>query len=327
MSRSILLNILVLSAALSAPAYAGTVPDQAVKYADDGYFRKALAIVEPLAKANPQDAELQFRYGQALASTGKTDDGITALKAAIALDPKNGVYHRVLGEAYEANFQKVSMFSMFGFAKSLLAEFQAAVQLAPSDVQSHVDLANFYLMAPSVMGGSVDKAHAEEDALAKLDKIQELQVRANEAGNKDDTGTGEALLKQAIVLDKTSGSLMALGLFYTDAKRYPDAYQAFRDAEAKDPKAYGAWYQLGRASGFAKANYDEGIDSLKHYLALTDLPDTLYSPAWAHFRLGNLYEYQGHTGLARAEYQSASTLNEGDEDLTSKLKKAQSRVE
>lgn len=109
-------------------------------------------------------------------------------------------------------------------------------------------------------------------------------------------------------------------------KRYDGALQAFRDAEAKDPKAYVAWYQVGRTAGLAKSGYDEGIDSLKRYIAFTDRPDSIPSGAWAHFRLGNLYEYQGHKDLAGEEYRAATDLNtDGDPDLASKLKDAQSR--
>lgn len=327
MSRSILLNILTLSVVLSAPVYAGTVPDEAVKDAEAGYFHKALPLIEPLVKDHAQDAEVQFRYGQALAGIGKLDDGIAALKVAITLDPKNGVYHRVLGETYELKAeQATSPFGMFGLAKSIPVEFQAAVQLAPSDLPSHVDLANFYIMAPGMMGGSYSKAHAEEDLIDKLDETQGLRVRANEAANKDDIAAAETLLKQAVAKDKTADSLVALGLMYTDAKRYEDAFKAFHDAMAKDPKAYGAWYQVGRVAGFAETNYDEGIESLKHYLTFSDLPDTLYSAGWAHFRLGNLYEYQGHKDLARTEYQAASDQNEGDANLKSKIEKALSRL-
>ena len=327
-SRAMTFSFLALGIAFSAAVHASTVPDEAVKDAEAGYFHKALPLIEPLVKDHPEDAEVQFRYGQALAGIGRVEEGVTALKAAIALDPKNGVYHRVLGETYEANFQQVSMFKMFGFAKSLQAEFQSAVQLAPSDVQSHVDLANFYINAPNIFGGSLDKAHAEEDVIGKLDKVAELQVRANEAGEKDDIASGEALLKQAIALDKTSASRIALGLFYAGVKRYDDALQAFRDAEAADPKAYEAWYQIGRVAGFTDAShYAEGIESFKHYLAIDDLPDTVPSMAWAHYRLGNIYEHQGHKDLARTEYQAAAGLEGNDQQLASELKKATSRLD
>ena len=329
MSRTMILNVFALSAAVSVPAHAGIVPDQAVKDVEAGYCHRALSQIQPLLADHAQDAELQFRYGQALTCINKADEAVAALKTAISLDPKNGVYHRALGEAYGAKAQQgiasgsTGIFGMMGLMKSARAEFESATQFAPADVQAHVDLAMYYIMVPGLLGGSYSKAHAEEDIIDKLDPIQGLQVRANEAGNKDDVAVGAALLKQAAAGDKTSGSLVALGLLYAGGKQYDAAFQAFRDATAKDSKAYMAWYQIGKTAGLAKMNYDEGIEALKHYIAIGDeLPDTLPSTAFAHFRLGNLYADQGHADLARAEYATATKLNDGDDDLDAKLKKA-----
>ncbi len=120
---------------------------------------------------------------------------------------------------------------------------------------------------------------------------------------------------------------MKLGLFFTEAKRYDEAFKTFREVKTRDQKAYSAWYQIGRVAGFSKTNYEEGIESLKHYIAFDDLPDNVFSLAWAHFRLGNIYEHQGNADLARAEYQLANTLNDGNKDLKSKLDKAISNLE
>jgi tetratricopeptide (TPR) repeat protein len=329
MLRPMALSLLALSA---APAFAGSVPDEALQDAAAGYFRKALVIVEPLAKSHPQDAELQYRYGEALLGMRKADDAIAALKAAVALDPNNGIYHGALGEAYGLAAQQgftskdTGMFKMMGLANSMSKELETAVQLAPTDLEAHMGLAEYYINAPGFFGGSFRKAHVEEDAIAKLDKVAELKVRAEDAAKQDDVAAGESLYKQAIALDKTSGSLMSLGIFYTGAKRYDDAIKTFHDTEAKDPKAYGAWYQIGKAAGLGKSHYDDGIDSLKHYLSVEDLPDNVPTPAWAHYRLGGIYEQQGHADLARAEYETATRLNDGDGDLASKLKDAQSRI-
>lgn len=319
--------------AFSLTAAAGTVPDQAVKDADGGYFHKELAEILPLLKDHGQDPEVQFRYGQALLGIGKADAAITALKAAVSSDPKNGVYHRLLGEAYGLQAQQAmadgskGMFGMLGLMKSARAEFESAATLAPADVQAHVDLASYYIMVPGIMGGSYSKAHDQEVLIDKLDAVQGLQVRASEAGNKDDTAAAEALLKQAVTEDKTADSLVQLGIFYSDAKRYDDALKTFRDAEAKDPKTYGAWYQAGKTAGIAKAHYDEGVESLKHYLSFADLPDTMPSVAWAHYRLGKLYAAEGQAEQAKTEYQTAANLNtDSDPDLVSKLTEAESNA-
>jgi len=330
MPRLIVLSLLALAA---VPAFAGSVPDEALKDAEAGYFHKALLIVEPLAKSHPQDAEIQYRYGQALAGLGKTDDAITALKLAVSLDPNNGVYHRALGDAYGLKAQQgfssgsEGMFGMMGLMKDAKAEWLSALELAPADVDAHVSLSMYYIMVPGLMGGSYSKAHDLEAELDKLDPVQALQVRANEAGNKKDVDDGVKFLQQAIEKDPTSGSRIALGLFYAGAKRYDDAFKTFRDTAEKDPKAYMAWYQTGKTAGLAKSNYDEGIASLKRYLTFTDLPDTLPTPAWAHYRLGNIYEAQGRKDDARAEYVLAGSLNErADPDLASKLKDGLARL-
>jgi tetratricopeptide (TPR) repeat protein len=305
---------------LAAEAPAATVPDGIHKQIQDGYCRRALDQLQPLMAAHAKEAEYQFQYGQALLGVNRLDDALTAMKAAVALAPDDGIYHRGLGDVYGAQTFQASMFSMYGLAKSTLSEYQAAVRLAPGDVASHVDLAMYYIMAPGIAGGSLDKAHIEESALDKLDPVQALQVRAAEATQGKDAKAAEALYKQAVAADKTTGSLVALGLFYTDAKRYPEAMQVFRDATTQDAQSWLAWYQIGRVAGFARTDYAEGQAALQRYLA-ADLPDNVPTLAWAHFRLGNLYETQGQATQARAEYRAADQLKAGDKLLAGELGK------
>ncbi|MFI4968071.1 MAG: tetratricopeptide repeat protein [Gammaproteobacteria bacterium] len=312
----------MLLAAVQCAHAAGSVPDSVLKDIHDGYFHRALAALQPQAATHAQDAEFQYQLGTALLGTHSPDAALAAFKAAIAIAPNDGRYHRGLGEAYCDQAEKASMFKAFGLAKSCLAGFQDAVKLAPDDVDSRVSLADYYMDAPGIAGGSMDKAHAEEAALDKLDKLQALQVRAQEADQAKDYATAETLLNQAVAMDKTSDSLMALGLLYTGAKRYPDALQAFSDATTKYPDAYLSWYQTGRVTGFARSGYEAGVAALKRYLAVDELPDTLPAKAWAHFRLGNLYEYQGQKDLARAEYQAADSLHGDDDDLHKQVSKA-----
>jgi tetratricopeptide (TPR) repeat protein len=219
------------------------------------------------------------------------------------------------------------MFAMMGFMKSAKAEWESAAQLAPEDVESHASLAMYYIMVPGLMGGSYSKAHDQEAIIEKLDPIQALQVRATEAGHKDDEDEAVDYLKQAVAQDKTSKSLMALGMFYAGAKRYDEAFKTFHEVVAKDPGDHSAWYQIGKTAGLAKADYEEGIASLKQYLALTDLPDTQPSLAWAHYRLGNIYEAQGNKDQAKAEYATAGSSNErADPDLAAKVKDSLARL-
>lgn len=326
---------MLFSASLPVAAMGGGLPAQVAKDIDAGYCRRALAQIQPLLAAHTQDADAQFQYGRALTCLGKADDAIATLKDAVALQPNNGVFHRGLGEAYGLKAQQgladgaTGMLGAMSLMKSARQEFETAAQRTPTDVDAHVDLAMYYIMVPGIMGGSYSKAHDEEAVIEKLDPIQGLQVRANEAGNKDDVATGATLLQQAVARDKTAGSLIALGLFYAEAKQYDDAFKAFHAAQAKDPKAYMAWYQIGKLAGLAKKDYPEGTEALQQYIAFGDsLPDNLPSLGFAHFRLGNIYEDQGLIAQAKDEYAAASALNAAvsDPQLAAKLKDAETRL-
>lgn len=322
------LIVLTVSLGAVARAFAGTVPDSVVQDLDQGYGHRALPVLEPLVKDHPQDAEVQYRYGEALLSTGKADDALAALKTAVSLDPKNGVYHRGLGEAYGLKAQQASLFSMFGLAKSALAQFQAAVQLAPDDVDCHADLASYYIQAPGIAGGDLDKAHVEEAAIAKLDAVRGLEVQASEAQETKQYDKTEALLKQALPLDKKTDSEIALGLFYVDRKRFSEAMDAFAAAAAKGGDNPTPDYWIGRAAGLGLLRYPEGIKALKEYLAQPDLPDYAPSFAWGHLRLGDLYALSGDKDSARDEYAAAEKLAKSDDErFADELKKSRQALD
>src|SRR5579871_981396 len=311
-------TLLLMSCSLQLSCLAAeqpaTVPDAVLKANHDGYYHHALDQLQPLMPAHAKDAEYQFQYGEALLGVNRLDDALAAMKAAVALAPDDGIYHRGLGDVYGAQTFQANVFSMYGLAKSTLSEYQAAVRLAPGDAESHVDLAMYYIMAPGIAGGSLDKAHTEEAALDKLDPVQALQMRAQEAGQGKDAKTAESFYRQAVAADKTTGSLVALGLYFVDAARYPEALQVFRDVIARDATSWLAWYQIGKVAGLNHTGYAEGVAALQRYLG-ADLPDNLPSPAWGHFRLGNLYDAQGDASQARAEYREADRLKGGDKTL------------
>lgn len=321
-----LLCLLLLPAAAYA---AGAVPDAVAKDVDAGYYRRALAPLQALVKEHPQDAEVQFRYGEVLLGMDKTDDALDAMKQAVALAPKDGIYHRGLGEVYGTEAEDASIFSALGLAKSSLAEFQAAAQLAPDDLDVHADLAAYYKQAPGIAGGDADKARAEEAVLGKLDPVRGLQQQAADAEYDKAYDQAETWLKQAAAQDAKGGSYAQLGQLYMDRKRYADALDAFSAAAAKSPADPTPWYWLGRASELGQLRYEEGIAALTHYLGTPDHPDASPSFAWAHLRLADLYLLSGNADLARSEYaaaQAAADSEDKDKQLSHELRAFGSRL-
>lgn len=310
----------------SSFAFSAVIPNEAVALAERGLFRKTLVLIEPIAERYPGNSDLLCFHGYALVQTGEIDKGISMIKQAISMNDRHGIYHRLLGEAYGIQAKKSvslsGMFTIYSAMTSAHAEFLAAVQYSPEDVKSRILLATFYIIAPGILGGSFDKAEKEIEVIKRYDMVQAILLQSTIAKMKNDYQSCESLLLAAATKDTTEKSFVELGIYYTEMKRYDEAFNVLRTAKNKFPHAVRAWYQIGRLAGMTKTNEEEGIRCLLQYINFEDLPDNIYSRSWAHFRLGNIYENKGWKNKAFSEYQTAQGLNSVDDELSSKITKA-----
>ena len=127
-------------------------------------FVAALAAVTALAclrtasaaDLTPEAAKWIFALGRAAAieagqtsgdaAKAKRKDALTRLEHAVAMQPGNADYQFWLGSA----------------------SFEKAIALDPGHVAAHVGLSQFYLGAPGIAGGSVEKAKAQGNALLAI---------------------------------------------------------------------------------------------------------------------------------------------------------------
>lgn len=309
---------------------AASTPDEIRLLADAGHYRRALALIEPLAKAHPEDLELQFHWGEALLGSDRPEDAIDVLSRAVKKAPNNGLYRRVLGEAYRDQARRLfdSGASVFGIMRmmnvmrSARDQFEAAVRLDPQDLKAQVNLASFHIMAPAMIGGSLETAHAILAEIDRLDPVRGLRVRAMEAEHQGDVARAESLLLEAVELDAGIDSRMALGILLANAKRYEEAMTLFSTLAAGTDRPYLAWYQSGRTADLSQAHTEEGMAMLERYLAVEDLPDTAPSKGWAHYRLGNIQARSGDGELARTQYAAAGHYVKHEPALRQKLKES-----
>lgn len=306
---------------------ASTLPIEAARLANAGLFSRALPLIEPLAKTNPDDIELQFHLGEALLGSGRVDEAVAVLARVAQAAPDHGRYRRVLGEAYRDQAQQrfdrgASVFAMvriMGVMRSARTEFEAAVRLEPQDLKALVNLATFHIVAPGVVGGDRDTAHALQARIDQIDPVQGLRVRAQEAEQNKNPARAEALLREAVARDDGVESCLALGLLLANEKRFEEAITVFEEIGAGDDQPYLGWYQLGRVADMSQTNVEHGIAMLQRYLAIDDLPDAAPSKGWAHYRLGNLHALRGHRDLAQAQYRAAQRYTSTEPALQARI--------
>ena len=82
-------------------------------YRLQGDPEKALSILEPLAKAHPDSADLLHELGLALGATGRGEEAIEVLRRALRLNPRHGGAWRSLGDQLHAAGEEAASLDAF----------------------------------------------------------------------------------------------------------------------------------------------------------------------------------------------------------------------
>jgi tetratricopeptide (TPR) repeat protein len=188
-------------------------------------------------------------------------------------------------------------------------QFESAVALDPDNVEARLDLVQYYLVAPGLMGGSRDKAKAQVAEIAKRSAFKGHLAAAGVAEDAHDFGGAEREYRSAIAdfPDSAAVAAYALGLMYQRAKQYDSAFATFEQLARDHPEATNALYALGRLGALTGQRLDRAEEALKLYLA-QPLREGNPPPASAHYRLGTVYERTGRKELARQEYEASLKL-------------------
>ncbi|HXJ93489.1 MAG TPA: hypothetical protein VMT20_11475 [Terriglobia bacterium] len=210
-----------------------------------GHWKRARAQVEPLYKANPNDAELSYLMSQIDGAFGDLAGARDLAEKSVALKSGESRYHRQLADVDGETAQTASLFAKGGWAKKFKAEADTAAALDPRNLDARFDLLEYYLQAPRLMGGGKDKAVAMAEEIARIDSAQGYLAQARLAQDRKDAVAQESwLLKAAAANSNDHDILMAVANFYLKPPQpnFPQAEKYARRAVAADP---------GRADGYA----------------------------------------------------------------------------
>lgn len=320
MRYSLLLLFLLLPIGLFAQS--STISDEAMAAFEAKEWDRAEALFKARMSANEKDAASAIYLGRIYIDQEKGKDAIKILEKAVELTPDDAEAHYWLSQAYFNHIASVGFMRKASLASKGKASAEQSLELDPAHVGSRISLIQYYLQAPRIAGGSVDKAKENAEALKthnlRMGRIQMASIHLNQ----EDIDAAEQEYKALVQeFPEDPDVLYTIGMYYQQRKHYDEAFRIFRQATSiADERALKSFYQVGRTAVLAEDRLEEGIEAYTYYLA-QEIPEGLPSHASASWRLGMLYELTSQEEAAIAAYRSALNTEPDHEQAREALKR------
>ena len=270
------------------------------------------------------EAKAAFDRGREAHNAAKRDEAVSFFERAVALEPTSSLYYMWLGHAYTRQLSSASFLRKPFIGRRCGEAYNMAVKLDPKSIDAAESRLDFFLEAPGIVGGGVDKARAEAARLTTLDAYRGGMATAKIAEHEKQLPEAERLYRSLMTEypDRTAAA-DALVTMLQNAKRFDEAFKIVDDRLARLPDETVSLYSLGRLAAISGQHLARGEVALRRFLTLTPADPVRHSNA--HYRLGMVKEKMGDANGAATEYQAAIALYPRHEPAAAALKKIQAR--
>ena len=285
-----------------------------------GQAADAQRSFEAAARADPKSAAAANYVGRALIAQGKWDDALPWMEKAVALEDTSAAYHLWLGRALGQKAAQANIISKGMLAPKVREQFERAVALDPELLDAREDLLSFYIRAPAIMGGGIDKAMVQAGEIKKRHALRGHSAFATIYASEKKPEKVEAEWLAAIRdLPAAPEPRYLLGLHYQGQKRWEDALRLFEEATPLEKDRSTSLYQIGRNAVLSGLHLDRGAEALQKFLAQPERKGEA-PHAWAHYRLGQIRLKQGKKDVARQEFETTQRLDPKHPEVAKALK-------
>lgn len=233
------------------------------------------AAIRLLSNLPVKDASVNELLGQCYLMSGDYKKATDYLETAAAAETGNSVYSLWLGRAYGHRAETSFVLGAMGWANKSRAALEKAVELDPNNWEAIDDLFDFYVQAPSIVGGGLDRAEKLAARIATRDPAEAAYDRARIAEARKDYAAAERYLKQAADLAPHQPSrYVALAKFCAQHGRFEESDKFFDEARKVGPDVPRVYFAEASTYIQSKRNVDTAKVLLKRYLSASNLtPD------------------------------------------------------
>ncbi len=276
-------------------------------FARQGKADAAIAQARGVLTASPHNADAHNLLCLLFRSIDRFDEAVHECEAARDLNPGNSTVTLELARTYGAKADHAGALTGMRMVGRIRDNFEKAAQLDPKNVDALSDLGEFYVEAPGIVGGGLDKARSVEIQLRALSPERAHRLAGMIASKAGDTQSADTEFAAAINLTHSPESYVDLAV---DKRKHKDwtaaeanAVLAIQKDTAHGPDTIDAaqvLIDIHRSGNIAE-------QGLRAYLTHEQV-SAVVSGARVHTMLGELLQARGDTAGARDQLHQALAL-------------------
>ncbi|HLI84104.1 MAG TPA: tetratricopeptide repeat protein [Bryobacteraceae bacterium] len=261
-----------LAAVMAVAALWGSAADleQARKFYDHTEYQKSIDLLKPIPQ---KDAAAYALLGQAYFMSGDYKQAAGALERAVAAEPRNADYVLWLARTYGRRAEMANPLSALGQASKARQYFENAVELNPRHIDALNDLLDFYLQAPGIAGGGMEKAERVVGMIGRVDAAEGQWAQAKLDEKRKEWNSAEQHLRRSVELGPQPGRFVALARLLAKRGRYEESDRELARAQQMAPSSPRLLYDRAEVYIDSNRNLGEAKSLLERYLACDITPD------------------------------------------------------
>ncbi len=273
-----------------------------------GHVGDAKKIFESVVKADENNAEAHYQLGLVLLRRDfrDEDEAVDQMEHAVELAPNNPDFQYGYAASLGMKAQNAGVIKQALLAPKIKRAFLRTIELNPRHLQAHLGLAQYYLRAPTIMGGDTEKGWQEVEEAIKLDPYTGRMTKVRLLQNDKKIAEAEQELKVLVSeMPKDWRVWKSVGYFYFQQQQNAEALNAMNRFVALRPDTADSYKSLAEVQ-IQAGDYEQALVNLHKALDI-DKQFVL-----AVYLLGKTYQAKGMKIEARESYQRVLDLNPGD---------------
>ncbi len=268
-----------------------------------------------------QGEKSSFLTGKNWYGQGEYLKAIAAFEKAVTQSPNTADYYYWLGAANIGALEKASFFEKAAFSSNAKSNLIKAIELDPNHKSARIQLANYYIQAPAIAGGSYSKALEQAEELKKIDLFAGIEVEASVYLNDEEYDKAEKVYLDMINNDRSNEIVYyRLSVISKSKEDFKQALAYCRKSIEVYPDYLLGYYQFGKVASVGKIELEDGIKYLNKYIQAA-YQKGLPKKHWAYYRLGEIYRIQNKLTEARKSYEASTKLKSDFSQAKEALKK------